>query len=145
MALLSALLITPSQAMISFGYLSTEQAAEAGLEIRYRAAGPKDVRVEVSFPTDDKWKAFAKPEPINYVELRLENKDETLGLRTTLRENRSTPGRVSVSFTVDRSKLHQLSVWITRRITDVADVVRMSDFIALEEIDKDYKFVPPKD
>lgn len=134
----------PLQAMISFGYLSPEQAEKDGLTIKFRAAGPNDVWVEVSFPTDGKWQAFAKPQGINYVQLRLVNPDDSLGLRTNLREDRSVSGRVAVSFTADRDMLHQTSVWITRRIVDVADVIRMEDFIALEDIEKDYKVIPAK-
>lgn len=143
-ALVLAASASVSNAMISFGYLSPSDAKAEGLEIRYRAAGPKNVRVDLSFPTDRKWKAFAEPNRINYVELRLDNRDDTLGLRTILRENRATNGRVEVGFTVDRAKLHQVSIWITRRVTDVADVIRMNEFIALEDIGPQFKRVPPR-
>ncbi|MEM7386518.1 MAG: hypothetical protein AAF514_16375 [Verrucomicrobiota bacterium] len=141
--LLLGLSFGSSQAMISFGYLTPEKAKELGLEIRYRAAGPKDVWVEVSFPTKGPWKAFEKPGRINYVELGLKKEGGKQELRTTLRENRTDrKGFVSVSFTVDRTRLHQTSIWITRRITDVAEVVRMRDFVALDSIGREFKVVP---
>ena len=140
--LLGAVLNSPVLGMISFGYVSPKKALESGLQIRYRAAGPKDVWVEVSFPTDEKWKDFAQRNSINSVQLRLENEDSSLGLRTTLRERRSDSGRVSIHFTVERTKLHRVSIWMIRGITAVADVVQMKDFISLHSIDKEYRIVP---
>lgn len=135
---------TTAQALISFGYLSVKQAEEHGLEIRYRASGPDHVGVTVTFDTTGRWAAFEKLSRLNYVELNIEGEDGRPSLRTQLREDRTAKDRVSVSFTVECSQLHQIRVWLTQRITDVADVVRMEDFIPLESIGTDYQYVPPR-
>ena len=137
-------LTSTAHGMISFGYLSKNEAKEHGLEIRHRAAGADHVGVTVTFSPKGRWAAFEKPSQLNYVELSLEGDDGRPSLRTRLREDRSEKDRVSVFFTVERSQLHQIRIWLTRRITDVADVVRMEDFIPLESIATDYQYVPPR-
>ncbi len=142
-----AITAATAPAMISFGYLSPEQAQEHGLQVRYRAAGPKDVSVTVSFPTDGRWKHFAEPVSHHYIELSLDrekdgNRTEQI-FRTTLRENRRTEGRVSVYFVIERDKLHQVRIWLTQRIVDAADVVRMRDYIELDDIAREDRVAPP--
>jgi len=132
-------------AMISFGYLSPKEAKEHGLQVQYRAAGPTHVSVTVSFATNVRWKHFAEPKRHHYIELSMDKmvgeKQEQI-LRTTLRENRTTEGRVSVYFVIERAKLHQVSIWLTRRIADVADVVQMKEYIALDSIGREDRTSP---
>lgn len=133
----------PCSAMISFGFLTKEQAKELGVELTWQPAGPKSVRVELSIDTTGKLKAFAKEKFGNRVDLRVSGGEKKQSLlQTALKEDRSKDGRLKVSFTISRSELHDASLWITQYLQGVANVVRMADFIALDEIDPPAKPKP---
>ena len=126
----------PCSAMLSFGYVSKEEAKAQGLELRWKPSGPKGVWVELAFKTEGKWKAFSEPERANRIDLQFKGKAKSGPVvRAALREDRGTPGRVSVSFTAGRATLHQMELWIIQYLPGIADVMRMGDFIALDEID----------
>ncbi|MHC4403877.1 MAG: hypothetical protein ACYTG0_29825 [Planctomycetota bacterium] len=101
------LLVAPSPcfALWSIGQVSKERARELGMEIRSKAAGPNAVRVELEFETEGKLKSFSR------VDLRI-NEGEKWLVTATLRENRSRPGRVVLSFAADRAHLDKITLWV---------------------------------
>ncbi len=126
----------PCSALLSFGYVSTEEAKAQGLELSWKPSGAKAVRVELAFKTEGKWKAFSEPERANRIDLQVKGKEKSGPVvRAALREDRRIPGRISVSFTVERATLHQMELWIIQYLPGIADVMRMGDFIALDKID----------
>lgn len=72
-----------------------------GMEVRSERAGPNHVRVELEFKIEGKLKDFSR------VELRTGE-----GVTAPLREDRSKPGRIVVSFTADRAQVDKLSLWV---------------------------------
>ncbi|MGI9241820.1 MAG: hypothetical protein ACR2RV_13540 [Verrucomicrobiales bacterium] len=127
---------SPCLALLSFGYVSKQKAEAEGMEIRWQPAGPEGVWVEFSFKTEGRLEEFNQPQRHNYVDLRVGGSEENAYLvRAALREDRTKKGRVTVRFTAERAKLHKIELWIIRYLTGVADVVRMGDFIALDQID----------
>lgn len=94
--------------------VTKERAKELGIEVRSQPAAPGSVLVELEFPTKGAFKKFSEggagSDP-SRVDLRIGTKDKLL-LTTTLREDRSKPGRILVSFTADSSQLDQISLWV---------------------------------
>ena len=89
-----------------------------------RPAGLNHVRVELEVKIEGTFKDFSS------VDLRIGlGKNPTV--TAALREDRSKPGRVVVSFTADRAQLDKLTLWVTvpesdgRRIYDL----RVKDFV----------------
>jgi hypothetical protein len=108
--------------------VTKERAKEMGMEVRSIAAGPNDVRVELEFKIDGVLKDFSR------VDLRMSDGDKTL-VSAALKEDRSKPGRVVVSFAADRTRLDKLNLWVTvpgGRGGIVHDV-RVKDFVELEK------------
>ena len=121
---------SPCFALWSGGRVSKEQAKELGLEIRSAANGTNAVWVELEFKTEGKLKSFS------HVDLRISEGEKEL-VTATLREDRSRPGRVVVSFTTDRAHLDKITLWVY-----VADMMpggtihklRVKDFVELEKL-----------
>jgi hypothetical protein len=119
----------------SIGQVSEERAKELGMEIRSKAAGPNAVRVELEFKTEGKLKSFSR------VDLRINEKDKspltaTPLVTATLRENRSRPGRVAVSFAADRAHLGKITLWVM--VPDMMPggtiyALRVEDFVERDE------------
>ena len=103
---------SPCFALWSVRQVSNEQAKELGMEIRSKAAGPNDVRVELEFAPEGKLKGYSR------VDLRF-NEGKKCLVSATLREIRPKPGRVVVSFVADRAHLHKLTLWVM-----VPDMIR---------------------
>jgi hypothetical protein len=96
-------------AMIFHEPVSKERAKELGMEIRWKGDGTNTVWVELEFQTEGPFKSFADDylKKHSRVELRMVE-----GLSAALREDRSKPGRILVSFTAARAQLDQLSLWV---------------------------------
>lgn len=130
LALLLLVAPGPCLALWSIAPVSKERAKELGMEVRAKAAGPDDVRVELEFATTDKFKTFS------HVDLRIGDGGKSL-VTAALREDRSKPGRVVVSFAADRAHLDKLTLWVM-----VADMVpggtayelKVKDFVDLEKV-----------
>jgi hypothetical protein len=96
---------TPCFALWVIAEVSKERAKELGMEVRSKAAGPDVVRVELEFKTEGELKNFSQ------VDLRFNDGEKSL-VTAALREDRSKPGRVAVSFTADRTRLDKIHLWV---------------------------------
>jgi hypothetical protein len=85
--------------------VSKERAKEMGMEVRSKATGPNHVIVELEFKTEGTFKDFSR------VDLRVGEGDNP-PVTAALREDRSKPGRVVVSFTAERGQLDKIKLWV---------------------------------
>lgn len=109
--------------------VTRERAKELGLEIRSNAAGPDAVLVVLEFEK--------KGELKDYFRVALEMDDEgRLLLSSTLREEKSEPGRVVVSFAADRTKLDKFTLKVVAFSggSRVGHVIPIKDFVDLTKI-----------
>jgi hypothetical protein len=133
MALLLVLSPSPCFALRSIALVSKERAKEMGIEIRTTANGPKSARVELEFQTKGELKNF-NPELSSCVELRIMEGEKDL-VTAALQEKRTKPGRIVVSFTVDRAQLDKsfLTVVVGQgAMAGGAYELRVKDFVALD-------------
>src|SRR5690348_15789803 len=88
------LVVAPSPCFALWGIapVSEDGAKELGMQVRSEPAGPNHVRVELEFKSEGKLKDFSR------VDLRIGEGDNP-PVTAPLREDRSKPGRVVVSFT----------------------------------------------
>ena len=125
-----AVLLTSTSPCFALGFVkkvSKEGAKELGMEVRWQAGGPNQVRVELEFNVEGQLKRFSR------VDLRIGERDNS-SLSATLQPDRSKSGQVVVSFTADRAHLDK----ITLRVTVVEAgrfvyVLRMKDFVEPEK------------
>src|SRR5688572_11099949 len=75
------------------------------MEVRSSPSGPKHLRVELEFKAEGKLKDFSQ------IELRLDQ-GENPTLYAALREDRSKPGHIAVSFTADTAQLEKLTLQV---------------------------------
>jgi hypothetical protein len=145
-AVLAVLLVAPGRcfALWSIDPVSTERAKQLGMEVRSTAAGPNQVRVELEFKIEGRFEEFSpegKFKDRSGVELRIgeENNqrlfDSHALVTVRLREDRSKPGRVAVSFTADRTQLDKINLWVMAPESDggTAYVLRVKDFVEPEK------------
>ena len=138
LTVLAILLVAPSPcfALWEIASVNEELAKELGMEVRSKVAGPNHVRVELEFKTEGELKIFADGKLKNYsrVELQIGEGDNP-PVTAPLREDRSKPGRIVVSFTADRAQLDKLSLWVM--VPGVgggtAYVLRVKDFVELKK------------
>ena len=115
-AVLAVLLVaaSPCFALTFHVPVSKERAKELGMEVRTTATGPNHVIVQLEFKTEGKFEEFSpegKFKDRSRVELRIGEGDNP-PVTAPLREDRSKPGRVVVSFTADRAQLDKLKLWV---------------------------------
>ena len=103
LAFVLAVAPSPCFALWDVALVTPELAKEMDMEVRSMAAGPNHVTVELDFRTEGALKDFSR------VDLRISEGDNPL-VTTSLREDRSKPGRVMVSFTADRAQLPKLNL-----------------------------------
>jgi hypothetical protein len=98
------------------------------MEVRSVPAGANQVRVDLEFKTEGELKDFSQ------VDLRI-GEGNTPSLTAPLREDRSKPARVVVSFSADRAELDQLSLWVKVRGDDGGTIyhLRVRDFVEPKE------------
>src|SRR5438034_3383268 len=119
---------SPCFALWEIARVSKERAKEMGMEVRSEAAGPNHVGVELEFKIEGELKNFSR------VDLRIGEGDNP-PVTAPLREDRSKPGRVVVSFTADRTQLDKLTLWVMvpaslggtvydLRVKDFVDLIR---------------------
>lgn len=111
---------SPCFAEWEIALVTRERAKELGVQVRSTPAGPNHVRVELEFKVEGELQGFSR------VDLRI-------GTRVTapLREDRSKPGRATVSFSADRAQLDQITLWVMIPGTLGGTVyeVRVKDFV----------------
>jgi hypothetical protein len=123
-AVLAVLLVaaSPCFALTIHIPVSKEKAKEMGMEVRTTATGPDRVSVQLEFKTEGRF--------VGRVELRIGEGNDPPVI-APLKEDRSKPGRVVVSFTADRTQVDKLKLWVVvpepdgRRIYDL----RVKDFV----------------
>ena len=128
-ALAVVLFVTPSPCLALWGIfeVTPEEATKLGIVIQSKAAGPKDVRVEMQFKIDGALKDFDR------VDLRIgEPNDYTA--TAALKEDRSQPGFVTVSFAAKVKQADRISLWIMvpESLGGVVYQVKMKDFVEVE-------------
>ena len=136
---LAVLLVAPNRsfALWEIAPVSKEQAKEMGMEVRSERAGPNHVRVELEFKTEGKFGEFSpegKFKDRSRVELRIGEGDNT-AVTAPLREDRSKPGRVVVSFNADRAYLDKINLWVMVPESDGGSIyhLRVKDFVGLQK------------
>ena len=141
------LVVAPSPCFALWGYasVSKERAKELGMEVRSVPAGPNQVRVELEFKTEGRFEGFSpaagKFKDRSGVELRIgEGNNPRLfaslaSVTAPLKEDRSKPGRIVVSFHADRAHLDESNLWVMVPESDggTAYVLRVKDFVEPEK------------
>src|SRR5258707_588084 len=107
------------------------------MEVRTTATGPYRVIVELEFKTEGNFEEFSpqgKVKDFCRVELRVGQGDNPT-VTAPLREDRSKPGRVVVSFTADRAQLDKLSLWVMvpESLGGTIYDLRVKDFVELNK------------
>ena len=129
-AVLAVLLVAPSAcfALWLIAPVSKERAKEMGMEVRSERAGPNNVRVELDFKAEGKLKDFSR------VDLWIGEGNKPL-VTAPLREDRSKPGRIVVSFTADRAQLDKITlrVMVPESLGGTVYQLRIKDFVEPEK------------
>jgi hypothetical protein len=117
----------PCLALWSIAEITPERATELGIVVQSKAAGPKDVRIELEFPIAGQLEDFDR------VDLRWGEPNDT-ALTAALKEDRSKAGRATVSFSADRKQLDKIHLWIMvpQFRGGVVYAVRVKDFVELD-------------
>jgi hypothetical protein len=128
---LALVVANPCLALWGIATVSKEQAKELGMVIRAHAAGPVDVRVELDFKLAGELKTFSE------VNLRVKDGEKLLAT-APLKEDRSIPGRVVVSFTADRTRLDKLTLWVMvpGTLGGTVHELRLKDFVDPDKLGK---------
>ena len=125
-ALAVMLLVAPSPccALTLIEDVSTVRAKELGMEVRSEPAGPNEVRVDLEFKIEGELKDFSQ------VDVRI-GAGKTPLQTAPLREDRSKPGRVVVSFSAERGQLGiiNLRVMVPESDGRTIYVLRVKDFV----------------
>jgi len=109
------LAVTPNPCFAIWDVLtvSKERANDLGLEVRSKASGPKNVQVVLEFKVEGALKEYdGRFKDRSGVSLRMGETDN-LTVSAPLREDRSKPGRVVVSFTTNRAQLDKLTLVVS--------------------------------
>ena len=120
---------SPCFGLMEIEHVSKERAKALGVEIRSIAAGPKIVRVELAFEIKGELKSFSR------VDLEIEDGEKRVS--ASLREDRSKPGRVVVSFAADRANLDKITLRVVVQPgarTIIGYDFRMKDFVEPEKV-----------
>lgn len=138
-AVLAVLFVIPSPcfALWLIAPVSQEGAKKLGMEVRTKATEPNHVIVQLEFKTEGTFEEFSpqgKFKDRSRVELRIGEGDNP-PLTVPLREDRSKPGRVVVSFTADRTQLDKLKLWVMVPNADGGSIydLRVKDFVELKK------------
>ena len=111
--------------------VTKERAKELGMEVRLTAVGPKHTKVAVEFKAEGAMKNFTE------VEMSFNQADKPT-LYAALREDRSKPGRVAVSFTADAAQLDRFILRVTVPYRDgglggMIHEIRVKDFVEVKK------------
>ncbi len=131
-AVLAFLLVTTSRcyAYEPIEFVTRERAKALGMEIRSNAAGPDAVRVDLEFETKGELKSYSR------VELEIHDGGKLL-MSSTLREEKSRPKRVVVSFAADRTKLDKITLRVVTQDSAgerTGYVIPVKEFVDLEKL-----------
>ncbi len=128
------LAVGPSPCFADWGIetVSKERAKELGVEIRSKA-GSSSVSIELEIKSEGELKNFSREKPV-HVELQM-REGETCLVSATLKEDRSKPGSVVVSFAADRAHLDMITlrVWVAQVLGGDIFEFRVKDFVEPEK------------
>jgi hypothetical protein len=128
-AVLAVLLVAPSPCF-ALGWVksvSKEDAKQMGMEVRSERADPNDVRVELEL------KAEGILKNVSGVDLWI-GEGEKLLVAAPLREDRSKPGRIVVSFTANRAQLDKITLRVMVQDAGLGVYkLRIKDFVEPEK------------
>jgi hypothetical protein len=129
LSILTLLFATPALAMMSIEEVSPARAKELGVEVKTVAAGPEAARIEVSFEPKGELKSFLR------VDLEMHEAGKLL-IASTLQEEKSKPGKVTVGFAVDRASVDKVLVRIVSgRERDMSGHdLHLKDFIDVKKL-----------
>jgi hypothetical protein len=127
-ALAVMLLFAPSACFALTFTVNVSKAKAKDLGMEVRSAGTNEVRVELEFKIDGALKDFSRVG--SQVEVRIGPEKNPL-LTAPLREDRSKPGRVVVSFSAARDQLGIINLWVTVPESDgrTIYILRVKDFV----------------
>jgi hypothetical protein len=129
-AVLAVMFVAPNSCFALWEILPVSKATakELGMEVRSRAVGQNRSTVEFEFKTEGELKNFSRVELLIGV-------GNNPPVTAPLREDRSKPGRVVVSFTADRAQLDKLKLWVYVPDSDGGTIydLRVSDFIEMKK------------
>ena len=138
-AVLAVLLVaaSPCFALTFHVAVSKEKAKELGMEVQTTATGPNHVSVRLEFKTEGRFVEFSpegKHKDYSRVELRIGEGDDP-SVTAPLKEDRSKPGRVVVSFTADHTQLDKLKLWVVVPEPDGRTIydLRVKDFVEVKK------------
>lgn len=112
---------------------SKKEAKELGFEIRSRPNGATELSVELEIKTEGEFKSFSRVDHPGRVELQIKEGKMSL-VSATLKEARSKPGHVVVSFSADRAQLERITlrVWIPGSLGGTIYELRVKEFVQLK-------------
>jgi hypothetical protein len=110
LALLLGVAASPSFALQSTQIVSKEMAKAIGLEMRFKANGPNQVRVELEFKAEGILTDF-NPERLSRVDLGIAEGEQSL-VTAALQVKRPSPGHVAVSFDADPAYLEKITLTV---------------------------------
>jgi len=120
------LVMAPGRCLALWGIesVSKERAKELGVQVRTTATGPNHVIVKLEFKTEGELKNFSG------VDRRIGE-----GKNAPLQVDRSKPGRVAVSFAVDRAHLARITLEVMVSESEGGTVyqLRVKDFVKAEK------------
>lgn len=130
LVVLLAVAPSPCFALWFIGPVTKEQAKQLGMEIRSRTNGTTDLSVELEIKTEGELKSFSRGDHLDRVELQI-SEGKTCLVSATLKEDRSRPGRVVVSFAADRAHLDRITlrVWVSQEDGGVIRELRVKEFV----------------
>src|SRR5262249_39647581 len=119
---------SPCFALWDVETVSRERAKELGMEVRWKADGPNQVRVELEFKAEGELKGFSR------IDLRSGEGNNLPGAAPQL-EDRSKPGRAAVRFTAGRAHLDKITlrVMVPGGLGGTVYQLRMKDFVRPEK------------
>ena len=98
--------VTPCFALMELATVSKEEAKELGVRIEVTGNGPNELWVKMEFKAEGRFKDF------QHVSLEIGDGDKLLIGYTPLRDDRSTPGKVTVQFMASRSYVEKVTLRI---------------------------------
>jgi hypothetical protein len=139
LAVLAVLLVAPGRcfALWLIAPVSPDRAKEMGLEVRSSPAGPDQVRVQLEFKTEGRFKEFSAAGQFkgrSGVELLI-GEGKNPAVTAPLKEDRSKPGRIVVSFNADPAHLDQINLRVMVPEPDGGTIyqIRVKDFVQPEK------------
>jgi hypothetical protein len=129
------LAVAPCRCLADWGIerVSSERAKALGLEFQSKTNSPTQVSVVLEIKTEGELKNFTRGQ-VGRVDLQI-REGATCLVSSVLKEDRSKPGRVVVSFEADRGFLDKITlrVWVAQGLGGDIYELRVRDFVELQK------------